>query len=39
MKNLYMPQIDRGGEVRRKMSVKSMNTALKGTSIEDKYAK
>jgi len=36
---MYMPQIDRAEEVRRKMSAKSMRTALKGTSIEEKDAK
>ncbi len=39
LKNLYMSQILRAGEVGRKMSVKSMKTALKGTSIEEKDAK
>jgi len=39
LKNLYMSQIDRAREVGRKMSVKSMKTALKGTSIEEKDAK
>jgi len=34
-----MPQIGRAGEVGRKMSAKSMKTALKGTSIEEKDAK
>jgi len=34
-----MPQIDSAGEVRKKMSAKSMKTALKGTSIEEKDAK
>ncbi len=39
LKNLYMSQIDRAGEAGRKMSAKSMKTALKGTSIEEKDAK
>jgi hypothetical protein len=39
LKNLYMPQIGRAGEVGRKLSAKSMKTALKGTSIEEKDAK
>jgi len=39
LKNLYMSQRDRAGEVGRKMSAKSMKTALKGTSIEEKDAK
>src|SRR5438552_16247176 len=37
--NLYMPQMGRAGEDGRKMSAKSMKTALKGTSIEEKDAK
>jgi hypothetical protein len=37
--NLYMLQIDRAGEVEKKMSAKSLKTALKGTNIEEKDAK
>jgi len=37
--NRYKPQMGRAGEVGRKMSAKSMKTALKGTSIEEKDAK
>ena len=38
-KNLYMSEVRSNQEVGRKMSVKSMKTALKGTSIEEKDAK
>lgn len=39
LKNLYMSQMDRAREVRRNMSAKSMKSALKGTSIEEKDGK
>lgn len=39
LKNLYMSQIDRAIEVGKNMSTKSMKSALKGTSIEEKDAK